>query len=92
MSDRLGAVEFLEIDHQGRMFVLAENIPATAGDGAAAFVARYSPCGRLEGIYELPLDQCAAVPPLRDGFGRGRRLFPAHQNAVVDVVGVGFRS
>ena len=40
-EDRLGAVEFLEIDHTGRMFVFAENIPKTASR-AAAFVARYS--------------------------------------------------
>src|SRR5262245_6119589 len=40
VKDRLGAVEFLEIDHSGRMFVFAENIPKAAS-GAAAFIARY---------------------------------------------------
>jgi hypothetical protein len=54
VRDRLGAVEFLEIDNSGRMFVLAENIPAKASV-AAAFVVRYSPRGELEGVYELPL-------------------------------------
>src|SRR5690606_13203320 len=54
VKDRLGAVEFLEIDHQNRMFVFGENIPREARN-AVAFVARYSPAGVLEGIYELPL-------------------------------------
>ena len=56
VADRLGAVEFLETDFSGRMFVFAENIPAGAGrTAAAAFVARFPPNGTLEGIYEMPL-------------------------------------
>ena len=47
VRDRLGAVEFLEIDHSGRMFVFAENIPVSAGT-AGAFVARYSARERLK--------------------------------------------
>ena len=39
VRDRLGAVEFLEIDHSGRMFLFAENIPVSGGT-AGAFVAR----------------------------------------------------
>jgi hypothetical protein len=39
VRDRLGAVEFLEIDRSGHMFVFAENI-AVSGGTAAAFIAR----------------------------------------------------
>jgi hypothetical protein len=92
VSDRLGAVEFLEVDHGGRMFVLAENIPADSKQ-AATFVARYSPAGVLEGMYELPLDSNV---PLTRRFvtvsGDGDVYFMRTQKAGVDVVGVGFRA
>jgi hypothetical protein len=90
VGDRLGAVEFLEIDHAGRMFVFAENIPKTASR-AAAFVARYSAAGVLEGIYELPL----ADVPLSRRFvavsGDGDVYFLRTQRGSVSVLGVGFR-
>jgi hypothetical protein len=92
VSDRLGAVEFLEIDHTGRMFVLAENIPIDSMQ-AATFVARYSRSGVLEGIYELPLD---GNVPLTRRFvtisGDGDVYFLRTQKTGVDVVGVGFRA
>jgi hypothetical protein len=90
VRDRLGAVEFLEIDHSGRMFIFAENIPAGASN-AAAFVARFAASGALEGIYELPL----ANVPLSRRFvavsGDGDVYFLRTQSGVVDVLGVGFR-
>ena len=92
VRDRLGAVEFLEIDDNGRMFVLAENVPAYA-TGAAAFVARYSPAGALEGIYELPLNN---QTPLSRRFvtvsGSGDVYFLRTQRSEVDVIAVGFRA
>jgi len=91
VRDRLGAVEFLEIDDHNRLFVLAENIPAAA-TGAAAFVARYSPAGALEGIYELPLTNQI---PLSRRFvtvsGDGDVYFLRTQRSEVDVIAVGFR-
>ena len=90
VRDRLGTVEFLEIDHTGRMFVFAENIPKTASR-AAAFVARYSGAGVLEGVYELPL----ADVPLSRRFvtvsGDGDVYFLRTQRGFVNVLGVGFR-
>jgi hypothetical protein len=90
VRDRLGAVEFLEIDHTGRMFVFAENIPKAASR-AAAFVARYSGTGVLEGVYELPL----ADVPLSRRFvtvsGDGDVYFLRTQRGSVNVLGVGFR-
>ena len=92
VRDRLGAVEFLEIDHGGRMFVLGENIPAFSA-GAAAFVARYSPAGALEGIYELPLSN---ESPISRRFvtvtGDGDVYFLRTRRAAVDVIALGFRA
>ncbi|MFL5098418.1 MAG: hypothetical protein ACJ8ES_24200 [Xanthobacteraceae bacterium] len=92
VRDRLGAVEFLEVDHQGRMFVLGENVPALS-TGAAAFVARYSRAGALEGIYELPLNN---QTPLSRRFvtvsGEGDVYFLRTQRNAVDVIAVGFRT
>lgn len=92
VRDRLGAVEFLDIDRQGRMFVLGENIPAVSGDPASAFVARYSPGGALEGIYELPLSQSIALSRRFVTVSEnGDVYFLRTRQASVDVLGVGFR-
>lgn len=90
VRDRLGAVEFLEIDNNDRLYILAENIP-DASSGAATFVARYSIKGDLEGIFELPL----ANTPLTRRFvtisGDGDVYFLRTERTGVDVIGVGFR-
>jgi len=90
VRDRLGAVEFLEIDHAGRMFVFAENIPRT-GTGAAAFVARFSAVGALEGVYELPLSDVPLSRRFVTVSGDGDVYFLRTQNQGVSVLGVGFR-
>jgi hypothetical protein len=90
VRDRLGAVEFLEIDNSDRLYILAENIP-DAASGATTFVARYAANGELEGVYELPL----ANTPLTRRFvtisGDGDVYFLRTERTGVDVVGVGFR-
>jgi hypothetical protein len=90
VRDRLGAVEFLEIDNNDRLYILAENIP-DAASGATTFVARYAANGELEGVYELPL----ANTPLTRRFvtisGDGDVYFLRTERTGVDVVGVGFR-
>jgi len=92
VSDRIGAIEFLEIDHSGRMFVLGENIPNDSAR-AASFVARYSPSGILEGIYALPFDSNV---PLTRRFvtisGDGDVYFLRTTKSGSDVIAVGFRS
>jgi hypothetical protein len=90
VRDRLGAVEFLEIDHSGRMFVFAENIP-TSGLKAAAFVARFAANGALEGIYELPLSNVPLSRRFVAVSGDGDVYFLRTQAGAVDVLGVGFR-
>jgi len=92
VGDKLGSVEFIEIDRSGKMYVLAENIPTYATVGAATFLARYAANGALEGIYELPLTQSVAlsrrfvtVSPDGDVY------FMRTRKGVVDVIGVGFR-
>jgi hypothetical protein len=90
VRNRLGAVEFLEIDNSDRLYILAENIPDVSS-GAATFVARYAADGRLEGIYELTL----ANTPLTRRFvtisGDGNVYFLHNEKTGVEVVGVGFR-
>jgi hypothetical protein len=92
VRDRLGALEFLDIDKQGRMFVLAENIPSASGGSASAFVARFAPRGNLEGIHELPLSQSVALSRRYVTVSEsGDVYFLRTQQASVDVLGVGFR-
>ena len=91
VRDRLGAVEFLEVDHNGRMFMFVENIPANAGN-AAAFVTRYSKAGALEGIYELPLSNVPLSRRFVAVTGDGDVYFLRTQRGAVDVLGVGFRA
>jgi len=92
VRDKLGSVEFLDIDQQGRMFVLAENIPAVAMEGASTFVARFSPSGALEGIYELPLTPSVALSRRFVTVSPGGDVyFLRTRKGVVDVIGVGFR-
>jgi hypothetical protein len=89
---KLGSVDVLDIDKEGRIFVLAENIPADSVNPAAAFVARFNAAGTLEGVYELPFSNSVAltrryvsVSPVGDVY------FLRSQKGTVDVLGVGFR-
>jgi hypothetical protein len=90
VHDRLGAVEFLEIDNNDRLYILAENIP-NAASGAATFIARYSLTGGLEGIYELPLANTPITRRFVTVSGDGDVYFLHTEPTGVDVVGVGFR-
>ena len=87
---RLGAVEFLEIDNGGRMFVFAEDIPVSVGN-AGAFVARYSAAGTLEGIYELPLSNVPLSRRFVTVSSDGDVYFLRTKSSGVEVLGVGFR-
>ncbi len=91
VGSRLGSVELLDVDRRGRFFVLAENVPPSA-EAAAAYVARFSPAGALEGVYELPLGSVAtvsrrfvAVSPDGDVY------FLRTRKGATDVLGVGFQ-
>jgi hypothetical protein len=90
VRDKLGAVEFLEIDNNDRLYILAENIPDNAA-GAATFVARYALNGELEGVYELPLENTPVTRRFVTISGDGDVYFLRTQRTGVDVVGVGFR-
>lgn len=92
VRDRLGALEVLEIDRHGRIFVLGENIPAAGSGTPLAFVARFSAAGALEGIYELPLSQSVVVSRRFVTVSEnGEVYFLRTKTASVDVLGVGFR-
>lgn len=90
VPNRLGTVEFLEIDNSERFYVLAENIPDNARQ-ASTFVARYASNGRLEGVYELPLENTPLTRRFVTISGDGDVYFLRTKADEVEVVGVGFR-
>ena len=93
VRDRIGVVEFLEIDNSGRMFVLTENIPNNSRRPSAAFVVRFSPQGVQESIYDIPLQESVslsrrfiAISPDGDVY------FLRSRKTEIDVIGVGSRN
>ncbi|MGY4598048.1 hypothetical protein ACVWXL_005794 [Bradyrhizobium sp. GM22.5] len=90
VRDKLGAVEFLEIDNSDRIYILAENVPDQATN-AMTFVARFSLNGNLDGIYELPLEDTPITRRFVTVSGDGDVYFLRTQKTGVDVVGVGFK-
>ena len=93
VHDRIGVVEFLEIDNGGRMFVLTENIPNNSKRAAAAFVVRFSPQGVQESIYDIPLQQSVALSRRFIAISPdGDVYFLRSRKSEVDVVGVGSRN
>jgi hypothetical protein len=93
VHDRIGVVEFLEIDNSGRMFVLTENIPSSSKRAAAAFVVRFSPQGVQESIYDIPLQESVALSRRFIAISPdGDVYFLRSRKAGVDVIGVGSRN
>ena len=90
VPNRLGTVEFLEIDNSDRFYVLGENVPAS-GRQASTFVARYASNGKLEGVYELPMENTPLTRRSVTISGDGDVYFLRTRADGVDVVGVGFR-
>jgi hypothetical protein len=90
VRNQLGTVQFLEIDNSDRFYVLAEDIPAS-GKNASTFVARYAANGRLEGIYELPLENTPLTRRFVTVSGDGDVYFLRTKPDGIEVVGVGFR-
>ena len=89
--DQLGAVELLDIDTLGRLYVMVEVVPVGHGAGVQTFVARFAQNSSFEGTYELPLRPDVAlarrfvtVSPDGDVY------FLRTRKGVVDVLGVGF--
>ncbi len=90
VPNKLGTVEFLEIDNSDRFYVLGENVP-DSGRQASTFVARYASNGRLEGVYDLPLENTPLTRRFVTISGDGDVYFLRTTAGGVDVVGVGFR-
>lgn len=90
VPNRLGTVEFLEIDNSDRFYVLGENVP-DSGRQASTFVARYASNGGLEGVYELPLENTPLTRRFVTVSGDGDVYFLRTRADGVEVVGVGFR-
>jgi hypothetical protein len=93
VRDRIGVVEFLEIDNSGRMFVLTENIPDSSKRAASAFVVRFSPQGVQESIYDIPFQESVALSRRFIAISPdGDVYFLRSRKSEVDVVGVGSRN
>jgi hypothetical protein len=90
VRNQLGTVEFLEIDNSDRFYVLAEDVPPS-GKNASTFVARYAANGRLEGIYELPLENTPLTRRFVTVSGSGDVYFLRTKPDGIEVIGVGFR-
>lgn len=90
VRNQLGTVEFLEIDNSDRFYVLAEDVPPS-GKNASTFVARYAANGRLEGIYELPLENTPLTRRSVTVSGSGDVYFLRTKPDGIEVIGVGFR-
>jgi hypothetical protein len=93
VRDRIGIVEFLEIDNAGRMFVLTENVPTSSNRRASAYVVRYSPSGMQDAVYDIPFSETLslsrrfiAISPDGDVY------FLRTASSEVDLIGVGSRS
>ena len=93
VRDRIGIVEFLEIDNAGRMFVLSENIPTSSNRRASAYVVRYSPNGIQDAVYDIPFSETLslsrrfiAISPDGDVY------FLRTASSEVDLIGVGSRT
>jgi len=89
LRERLGSVEFLEVDNNGRMFMFVESIPNNS-TRATAFVTRHSATGALEGIYELPLSNVPLSRRFVAVTGSGDVYFLRTARENVDVLGLGF--
>ena len=81
VRDRIGIVEFLEIDNAGRMFVLTENIPTSSKRRASAYVVRY----RLERrsgcrLRHSVLGNAFVVAKVHCHFTRRRCVFSPHRH------------
>jgi hypothetical protein len=93
VADRIGIVEFLEIDNGGRMFVLTENIPTNSKRPSAAFVVRFSPQGVQESVYDIPLAQAAALSRRFIAISpEGDVYFLRTGTTDADLIGVGSRA
>jgi hypothetical protein len=93
VRDRIGAAEFLEIDNRDRMYVLVENVPSNGRKSAGAFVVAFTPAGRMERIYDIPLSEnTAMIRRFVTVSGDGNVYFLRTRNGDVDVIGVGARN
>jgi hypothetical protein len=90
VPNKLGTVEFLEIDNSDRFYLLGENVPES-GKQASTFVARYASNGKLEGVYDLPLENLPLTRRFVTISGDGDVYFLRTRTDGVEVVGVGFR-
>jgi hypothetical protein len=92
VRDRIGIVEFLDIDNAGKMFVLTENIPTRTNRRASAYVVRYSSKGVQESVYDIPFSETLALSRRFITISPdGDVYFLRTASADVELIGVGSR-
>lgn len=92
VRDQVGTVEVLDIDKDGKAYVLAENVPVGNSSKATSFVARFSAKSALEGVYEMPLTPDVALSRRYVTVNSdGEVYFMRTRKNVVEVIAVGFR-
>ncbi len=92
VRDRIGIVEFLDIDNAGRMFVLTENIPTRSNRRASAYVVRYSAKGVQESVYDIPFSETLALSRRFITISpEGDVYFLRTASSEVELIGVGSR-
>jgi hypothetical protein len=93
VRDRIGVVEFLEVDNSGHMFVLTEDIPTYSKRPSAAFVVRFSPQGVQDSVYDIPLQDSVALSRRFIAISPdGDVFFLRTRKTDVDVIGVASRN
>lgn len=55
VTDRIGAVEVLEVGDKGDAYVFVENVPTSIRQKAATYVARFTAKGKLDKVFDLPI-------------------------------------
>ncbi len=91
VRSRIGSVEVLDIDRQGRTYVLGENIPTDTSGEPYTFVARYAQNGALEGVFQLPFNNEVALSRRSVAVSsEGDVYFLRTRKGSVDLLGVGF--
>jgi hypothetical protein len=93
VRDRIGMAEFLEIDNRDHMYVLVENIPSNRRKSAGAFVVAFTPAGRMERVYDIPLSENIGLTRrFVTVSADGDVYFLRTRSGEVDVIGVGARN
>ena len=90
-GDQLGAVELLEVDKLGRLYVLIELVTGRKGPAAKTLIARFAQNSNYEGYYDIPITpEVALARRFVTVSPDGDVYFLRTRKGTVDILGVGF--